>query len=202
MSSEILAVKINCEGGPKLVKLSRDDVTCWQLFLRFFGYGNLTKYEVHLKDVAAYLNLYDWKAASGEAYNKVAQIANKALLYKRDETLFRNVAHEEVEVIADHTRYRDGEVLSRLAIREMIYWNPSLQVQHVKALLKNRHADTSVRIEDANHNVMPLGTNVSVEALTGLRVFLEHHEPVFDIAKDPRSRRQTHPLSLAPETNS
>src|SRR5579885_1515641 len=158
MTTEILAVKVDAEGGPKLVKLSREDVTCWQLFLRLFNCGKLAKLQVHLRDVASHLNQYDWQDAKilnnqselYKAYSKVALLANKALS-KGDETLYRNVGLVEVRKIVDHTRYRGNEVVSRLAVSEGILWNPALQVKHVRALLELRHRNHTVRIEDANH---------------------------------------------------
>lgn len=187
MSREIIAIKQDAQGGPKIIKISRDEVTCWQLFLRIFGCGTLAKLKVHLTDVAAYLNQYDWSEGrilnNGSelyrAYSKAALIANKAVLHKGDETLFKNVALVEVEKILEHTRFRGNEIVSRLAVREGVQWNPSLQAKHVKALIELRHSrysPTTVRIEDTNHHIMPPETNVSLQTLNSMRIYLEQRE--------------------------
>lgn len=197
---ELIAINLEASDGPKIVKLSRDEVTCWQLFLRLFNCGTLAKMQVHLRDVAAHLNQYDWSEAKilsndselYQAYRRVSLLANKAVLYKRDETLFNNVGLVNVDKTLEHTRYRGSEIVSRLAVRENIKWNPSLQVKHVKALMELHHSrlsPTTVRIEDNNHHVMSGQTNVTLDTLHNMRIYLEQREPAPQPIQPPRPKK-------------
>ena len=134
-TKEILAVK-HTTTGPRIARLLRNEVTCWQMFLRFFGYGSLAGTDVHLDKVVAHLNRYNWQEitasrteSSSPYYLKVCDIANKALFHKNITSLYEKVSP------------RDGNIgvliirrpLSRAHIIHM-RWNVRIQVRHLVAL--------------------------------------------------------------------
>ncbi len=186
LSSEIVAIKMDAEGGPKIITLSKNDVTCWQLFLRFFGWGNLSKTQVHLRDVASHLNQFDWAAGAAlnlnsehhQAYLKTCTLANKALYSKWDETLLNNVATATVEKRIEFAQYRGFHLLNRHDVAQSFKWNPTMQIKHVHALLKKQFQDATIRIEDDHHHLITANTNVSREILDNARIYIEQR--IFD----------------------
>ncbi|MBY0528971.1 MAG: hypothetical protein K2P51_02145 [Rhabdochlamydiaceae bacterium] len=143
LGNQIVAVELSGFNGPKIVTLSRDQVSCWQLFLRCFGCGNLATKKVHLSEVAAHLNHYAWAPMSTEdaqkdpAYRIVCQLANKAML-KGSTELFYNVSHAQVQKNVELMQMKEGRILNQLQVVQNVHWNPALQVQHVIKQLANQ----------------------------------------------------------------
>lgn len=181
LSTEIIAIKMDADGGPKIVKLSKSDVTCWQLFLRFFCLGTLVNMRVHLSQVTSHLNQYDWSenadidlgSVQYQAYLKTCSLANKAL-YKCDETLWSNVArfthNKKMELIQ-----RGNSFYQHLDVNKTIKGNPTLQIKHVEAFLHNHYRNSTIRIEDENHHLMGAEIYASNAILEQARVYIEQH---------------------------
>lgn len=173
----IIAIDTKAEGGPKIITLSRDDVTCWQLFLRWFNCGTLADKQVHLRDVAYYLNQFNWASAAVldqnsigyNAYLKTCILANKALYHKWDETLFNNVSPTVVEKRARVTRPGSNPIEANIAVRH----NPALQIQHLRTLIERQFRNARIAIEDAHHRALPRETYISLDALRNLQIHIE-----------------------------
>lgn len=173
----IIAIDTKAEGGPKITTLSRDDVTCWQLFLRWFNCGTLADKQVHLNDVTRYFNQCNWATAANlapnsdgyRAYHKVCILANKALYHKWDETLFINVSPTVVEKRARVTRLGSNPLEANIAVRH----NPALQIQHLRALIERQFRNAKITIEDEHHRALPRETYISVDALRNLQIHIE-----------------------------
>lgn len=119
--THILALQQTGE-GPRVVQFSRAEVTCWQLFLRFLGYGPLANVNVRLKEVVGHLNRYDWKVLEDtelcrSCYSKVCVLANKAI-HKRACGLYENVSSVQRRV----------KIPLSPPINLNMLWNPELRV--------------------------------------------------------------------------
>ncbi len=64
----------------KLIEVSRQDVTCWTLFLSFFGKGQLAYISVSLDKICAYLAHYQWQDIKKEALQHKGTLKHKAFL--------------------------------------------------------------------------------------------------------------------------
>ena len=69
LNYQLIALDKSAEGGPKLVVLSKDNVSCWVMFLRMFGWGALGNMDVHLKDISAHLNQFNWQEGANKPGN-------------------------------------------------------------------------------------------------------------------------------------
>jgi hypothetical protein len=146
--SEIIAVQMNGEGKPRIITIARSEVSCWQLFLKFFHCGKFAKTEIHLNKVVDYLSRYDWKNAACakpnsemlRAYLKVCALANLALFFKGNDTLLPNVALHQIDVsITKHGRHFTSHTVK---------WNPLLHYGHIIHWVSNRYRHfTKVTIE-------------------------------------------------------
>ncbi len=103
LDTEILAIKkTTCTG--QLVKLTKTDITYWQIFLRFFGLGILGSVTTDLKIIAESLAQYEWAEASDKTaelyptYLKVCELANKALISKNSEALYQKVSTTSIDI--------------------------------------------------------------------------------------------------------
>ncbi len=182
LSSELIAIKMNAEGGPKIVTLSKSDVTCWQMFLRFFGWGNLAKTQVHLNDVVSHFNQFNWAAGAtldphsehNQAYLKTCMLANKALYSRWDETLLNNVASATIEKKMEFAHYQGFRLLDRHDAVRSFKWNSAMQIKHVRALLTKQFQSATIRIEDQHHHPISSNVNVSREVLDNARIYIEY----------------------------
>lgn len=131
-SKEILAVQKG-----EIVKVSKDQITCWQLFLRFLGLGSFANMAIHLKDVATYLDKYDWKegvektSSYHDVYLKVCEIANRALLTKEVKDLYDHVSMSKSMNL--RMTQRQGFISTHVNSSHQVYWNPNCQFQHILA---------------------------------------------------------------------
>lgn len=206
LSRELVAIQLDAVGGPKIVKLSREQVNCWQLFLRMFGSGQLANMKVHLTDVAAHLNRYDWSEAKGlsidsdldQAYSKACVLANKALLHKQDETLFNNVAIERVDKKVGFSQWQGSQLINRHNISRTVNWNPFIQVKHIKSLFVTDHSlatgYSNIRIEDENDQALSNEANVSLTSLKTMRIYVERRlvkpEPEVVVVTAPKQKKK------------
>ncbi len=185
LEREIIAIDVEAPGGPKIVTLSRNEVTCWQMFLRLFNCGNLARFQVHLTEVADYLNRYDWSKAKElqgdttlkQASGKVCVLANKALLHKYSETLFNNVATDQVQKRVEFTQFQDSALLNRHDAVRTVGWNPYLQAKHVRALLEKTYTNARISLEDSDRQVLSRESNLSLETLKTMSIRVEQHLP-------------------------
>jgi hypothetical protein len=78
-------LKANGKSEEKLVIVQREDITCVNLFLRYFGRGKLAHTSFSLKTVAGYLGKFDWTGIKDKkdedrsllAFKGVCSIANR-----------------------------------------------------------------------------------------------------------------------------
>lgn len=181
LNSELIALKMDEAGGAKIVTLSKSEVTCWQMFLRIFGLGDLTHYKVHLSDIVTHLNQFDWKVAASldhdseyyQAYLKACTLANKALYSKWDETLINNVSNETLQKSIEFAQYQGSRITNKHSIQQSFRWNPSLQVKHIRAALLKQYRNMTIRIEDENHHVLDADCNISRTQFNNIRIFIE-----------------------------
>lgn len=129
--SERIAVQLNGEGKPRIVTIARAEVTLFQLFLKFFGFGKLATTQLDLRNVTKHLNEYDWKQAAAmdkqsegyAAYLKVCSLANKALARQGQSALYVNVGTETQVKLLRHGEFHHNY---------SIYWNPCLKFSHIR----------------------------------------------------------------------
>jgi len=180
-ATEVLALQMNAEGGPKFVTISRKQLTCWQFFLKFFRMGNLANMEFGLDKVAAHCNKYKWSDATGlsssselyQAYVKVCMLANKALYHTRNRALYENVSPNSVEKKVEFAQYRYGSLLNRHDLLQPIRWNPALKVRDVKMFLAREFPNSLVRVEDEGRQALANETNLSLDVLKRINLYVE-----------------------------
>jgi hypothetical protein len=137
--SEILAVD-STEGKEKIIRLAKNKISCWQIFLQYLGLGSLAHKEIGLLQVNQYLNKYNWslKSPDDPIYLNVCRLANKAL-FKGDLTLYKNVCGEfAIEKTINAKVFVDEKNISKLHTYYSlnIGWNPCLQVKHIEAFIR------------------------------------------------------------------
>ena len=180
LNTHLIAIQTNAAGGPKITTIAKSEVSCWQLFLRCFGAGNLVNLQVHLFDVAYHLNRYNWAEGAHLssdyhlAYLKTCTLANKALYSKGDETLVDNVATITLEKTMEFVQYRGTQVLHRHPVVHSFRLNPNMQVKHIEAIIRKHFRATHVRIENANLKSINSNMNVSRELLNTAKIYIEH----------------------------
>lgn len=184
LDRDLLAIDLIGDGGPKVIKLSRDEVTCWQLILRFFGFGSLANKKIHLAEVASYLNRYDWSAArkldhSSElyaAYGKVCQLANRALLHKKDDALFDNVSSEKAYKKIQYSVLQGDKVIHQHENMQLMKWNPFLQIKHVKAFLAMNNRGAEIEFSELDFTPLENDFKLSFETFKTMRIFIRHRQ--------------------------
>ncbi|MBS0649611.1 MAG: hypothetical protein JSR93_00470 [Verrucomicrobia bacterium] len=183
LNYQLIALDKSAEGGPKLVVLSKDNVSCWVMFLRMFGWGALGNMDVHLKDISAYLNQFNWQEGANkpgnsnyyQAYLKTCMIANKAALYKGDNALLTNVSTASLEKSLDFTQFQDGKVLFHHDVQYSLQWNPAMQYKHIQGLIQRQFPRCRVDIRDQHQHVISPNTNVSPENYANAKIYIYHH---------------------------
>ena len=149
IDTELLAVDLKNKGGSRFTKISKSDVTIWQLFLKKVGYGKLAGKEFSMVVVANRLiKNFIWSSLSRtsalsveyKSYLNVCRFANKMLMHNKAGDLNSNVSkHSTVRsYYTCHARIsgQGNDVQLRQGLT--IHWNPELQVKHVKALASNQ----------------------------------------------------------------
>ena len=178
-ASEIVVINQAAEGGPKIETLSKDDLNCWQFFLRFFNMGKLAKLKIDLLGVTEHLNQYDWSVGARPdseyhpAYAKVCMLANKVLNSEWDETLLNNVCVQQVNKTIEFSQFRGMKLLNKHDMGQTFKWNPSMQVKHVDAFLRKQFERAIIRIEDDNNHPLSLNTNLSQRELMNAKIFID-----------------------------
>jgi hypothetical protein len=180
LNSQLIALKIDDKGGRKITTLSKSEVTCWQMFLRFFGCGNLAKMQVSLADVTSHLNQFRWAEGAAlngnsvhhQAFLKTCTLANKALFSKWDESLFNNVSVGSCTKQVEFLQYQDGMRVNRLDVPQEFKLNPSMQMKHINVLLRKRFQKAAIHITDRNNQTINSNTYVS-SALNDARIEVE-----------------------------
>jgi hypothetical protein len=184
LENEVIAVTWNVKNSPKIITLSKKDITCWQLFLRFFGWGKLAKTELHLKDVTSYLNKYDWSTGvefeqtsdQYKAYLKVCMLANKAICSKSGmRSFFDNVSTETMEKRITLSKYLRDEKLGENIDVQSIKWNPAMQIKHVAAQLTMQYRKGTIHIKDENHHYIDPNSKISRTLLDNARIYIEKY---------------------------
>jgi hypothetical protein len=179
LNTHLIAIQTNAANGPKIITLAKSEVSCWQLFLRNFGAGNLVHFQVHLSDVVSHLNRYNWAEGANLssdyhlAYLKTCTLANKALYSRGNETLADNVATVTLEKKMEFVQYRGTQVLNRHAAVHSFRLNPNMQVKHIEAVIRKHFPNTQVRIENANFKRISGDVNVSRELLNTAKIYIE-----------------------------
>ncbi|MCX6990451.1 MAG: hypothetical protein NTX49_05245 [Chlamydiae bacterium] len=149
IDTQLLAVDVKNKGASRFTKISKSDVTMLQLFLKNFGFGKLAGKEFSMTCVAKHLSKdFTWSSlsqtsllsAEHKAYLNVCQFANKMLMHHKGGELNSNVSkHFKVRsYFTCHARAGGKEVEVKLQHGLKIYWNPEMQVKHVKALASNQ----------------------------------------------------------------
>lgn len=168
---ELLAVATE-DGTSHLVKIAKKDLTIWQVFLKFLGFGKFAHVDYNLKNVAIYLNKYDWKEGIDQTsdchktYLKVCEIANKALLSRKETSLYKKVSQESRRILVELSYG------SSLATAELeMHWNPKLQVKHLLGLATQscRYGATISCKNDKDH-ILDKDIAITKEDFTALKI--------------------------------
>ena len=149
IDTELLAVDLKNKGGSRFTKISKSDVTMWQLFLKNIGYGKLAGKEFSMEVVAKHLienfiwsSLTRTSALSVEhkSYLNVCRFANKMLMHNKAGDLNSNVSKHSTVRSYYTCQARISGHGTDVQLRQglTIHWNPELQVKHVKALASNQ----------------------------------------------------------------
>lgn len=181
LNSHLIVLKSDEQGKRTLTTLAKSEVNCWQLFLRWFGKGNLANIQVHLADITSHLNQFKWADGASlnnnsvhhQAYLKTCMLANKALLSKWDEALFNNVSTATCVKQVEFFQYQDGQRINRLDVPFEIKLNPCMQIKHAKVLLNKRFKDSAIAITENNLQI-DQNTHAS-NKLNGCRVEVVQH---------------------------
>ena len=185
LDTHLLVIKTSGE-SKTVVTLAKTEVTFWQLFLRFFGYGKLSNVSVGLENITTLLNRYNWAAGASmssasvhhQAYLKTCVLANKSLYYKHDETLLNNVATTPIQKSVEFVQYRGAAVLHRHNVEQSFNWNPCMQAKHIKTLLAARFPDAQISMLDRNLQMIHPNANATRELIYQARITLEERLPV------------------------
>jgi len=178
LANEILAYDLSAENGSqKLIRISKDKVTCWQKFLRIFNSGDLANKKIHLVDINSYLNQYNWSEIDQEnnpqyqTYLKVCDLANKGLVSKRNSTLFDNVGkNHEVNTTVKIKVFLDEKLESSIKGQHSFKWNPRVQAKHIAAAVYQTHPQHVIRIKDQYDRILCNETYVSKKDLQNLHI--------------------------------
>lgn len=201
LDTHLIVFKIDAEVGSKITTLSKREVTCWQLFLRYLGRGNLADVEIRLSSMTTHLNRFNWAAGASlnpnsihhRAYLKTCMLANKSLYSKHDETLLNNVATTSINKNIEFIQYRGNAVQHRHNVAQSFNWNPCMQIKHIKTLLAKRFPDMQIRMLDFNHQNLRSNTNATRELLYQARITVEQRyeapEPVPPTRRPQTTRR-------------
>ncbi len=151
LDTEILAIK-KIGSISEIIKLNKTDLTCWQIFLRFWGCGALAGTTTNLTKVASYLARYNWKSNIGNdlvdfnVYLKICELANKAFIFRNVDDLYEKVSLQSRSLPIHLRQRRENFVVKDYLYTEMnrengylpvypkspvFYWNPRCQVKHL-----------------------------------------------------------------------
>jgi hypothetical protein len=188
-SSQCIGIK-DTDGKPKIVRVSRSDITCWQIFLRSMGLGKLADVRYDLSDVLKYLNEFDWTAVSTcdkdsiyyKAYLKACQIATKAIVNKGDDSLFNNVAKDKIDKRIKYSLYHGKELLNRMDVVKTIRWNPEMSYDALRALMERYFPNVKIIIESNDWDFEPAKKLLSKSELNKIKIVVKHCIPKYRAA--------------------
>lgn len=166
--SHIIGVLAHGTKKSEIIMISRDDVNCWQLFLRYFNLGKLAHTRVYLSEITPYLKEYKWSDVSKlsrssnyhQAYLKVCDIANKSAK-RGDFSLFNNVVHTKVKKEIQFSLYHGSDRLNRFNVVKHIRWNPMMDHQTLTTLLNKEFPRSVVQLKYPNGSYGPVNKWVS-----------------------------------------
>lgn len=163
-TKEIIGIRIDRKGQREIVILSKNDITIGQRILRCIGKGKLAHTETSLLKVTALLSEYRWADAAKYqrkdsdgylGYQKACQLANKALLLKKDKTLLYSFGAQLKIENASLTQVRKKED-TYSEIRPIVMWNPEMQYLHINAQLQQIFHNSTVAIESKEFDEMSI----------------------------------------------
>lgn len=151
LDTEILAIR-KTGSTIEIITLNKSDLTCWQIFLRFWGCGVLAGTTTDLTKVASYLAKYNWKLnisndlGGFNVYLKICELANKAFISRNTDNLYKKVSLQSKNIPILLRQRRAGLIVTDYLYTQMnvgngystvypdspvFYWNPRCQVKHL-----------------------------------------------------------------------
>lgn len=135
LNDRLLGLKSIKEGSiwkKELTEVSRQDVTCWSLFLRIFGFGKLKNIDISLQGICDYLSQYQWEQIKlnaiqnpenddYQAFKAVCQLANRQMTKSQQSELFIAVSNK---VEGDFNHYWNPAINGRTLLRLHNYFLP------------------------------------------------------------------------------
>ncbi|GEM_PF-6978588 len=183
LNTHHIVYKVNASHGSKIATLSKKEVTCWQLFLRILGMGNLVNYNIGLATVTTNLNQFNWREGTSmarnsiyyHAYLNVCVLANKALYSRHDETLVNNVASTMVAKDVEFVQYQGNREIHRHNMQQRFNLNPCMEFKHIQTLLVKRFPNMHIRITQSHHQPYPGNAHATPTQLYHARILVEQH---------------------------
>ncbi len=85
-NEKLLCIKQGVDGVKQLGTVDRTDVTCWNMVLKFFGFGKLSGVDLTLRDLSDYLCTRDVEHLNPElpSYQTIHALATRTLFYRTD----------------------------------------------------------------------------------------------------------------------
>ena len=147
----------------ELVELSKQDVSCWSLFLSLFGIGKLKHISLCLNKICSYLSQYQWKEiklnisqnpanSNYDAFYTVCHLANRHM-QRHQFQLFKAVS-DSIQSDFNH------------------YWNHAMQGRYLLSLQRYRLPnanDVELRFKDTKAPVLP-GQRLTREDVANIEV--------------------------------
>ena len=185
-SSQCIGIKDNLDGRAEIVRVSRADITCWQIFLRALDVGKLADIRYSLNDVLDHLKEFDWAALSNydkeslyyKAYFKACQIATKAIVYKGDDALLKNVAEVKLEKQIKYSLFHGNKFLNRMNVVKTIHWNPAMDYKTLHTLMKRDFSNARVSFRSEDSKYKPTG-HLSKSSLQKINILVEQRIPQY-----------------------
>ncbi len=177
LTKEIIGIRLDKEGNRQIVILSKnDDVTLGQKILRCIGRGKLANIQTDLSKVASLLSQYNWDTTANlrhdssehQAYLKICQFANKALLSRGDATLINSIGQELKIENAFLNQIKQKQRTSS-KITPSVRWNPEMQCKHISVQLQQIFHGSKVSIEITEHEGEVFADNE--DAVSSLQAF-------------------------------
>ncbi len=179
LRNEIIALDNSEDDDQNIILIARDKLSFVNEFLKYFNQGCLRNVTTNLRDVAGYLNTYDWSldvfnepagSSTNNAYIKVCFVANQLLWVYLDMSLYNNVSNFcSIEKVIQKQVILDGQVISSNQLVRYIRWNPAIQVKHIERILdlSDNHPSsmTVFSIQDKDQQVLARNMFLSQTAL-------------------------------------
>ena len=153
----------------ELVEVSKQDVSCWTLFLSQFGIGKLKHISLSLNEICSYLSQYQWKEiklnisqnpanSNYDAFHTVCHLANRQM-QRYQFQLFKAVS-DSIPSDFNH------------------YWNLTIQGRFLLSLQRYRLPDAKgleLRFKDSKSPVLP-GQRLTREDVANIEVGYEYEK--------------------------